>query len=249
MLNKLPGYYFIKRKIRSMKNGFYKYKWSDVVIQHRGTTSDLGVIDQILINKDYDLTKLNRYKEIIVFYEKCSHPLIVDAGANIGISSIWFSKKYPKAKIIAIEPQSDNFSLLSLNTNGLNVTPIHGALSNQCGTVKLFDPGHGEWGFRTGLNTNGYMEEVKSYDINTFIETDSTPFILKIDIEGAEAEVFESNTKKFHQFPIIIIELHDWMLPKSGSSRAFLSWHCSQNRDFVYFNENIFSISNEFINQ
>jgi FkbM family methyltransferase len=244
MLNNLPGIYFIKRKIKSFKKN--KYKWGGVIIQHRGSTADLGVIEQILIKKDYDLVRLNRYQDIFEFYEKCDNPLIVDAGANIGISTVWFGTQFPKATIVAIEPQSDNFSLLSLNTKNFNVNPIHGALSNRCGTIKVFDPGHGEWGFRTGQHEGGYVEEVSSYDIKTFIEPNLTPFILKIDIEGGEAEVFERNTDYFHDFPLIIIELHDWMLPKSGSGLSFLKWHSSHNRDFVYFNENVFSISNDF---
>jgi len=243
-INNLPGIYFLKRKIKSFRKN--KIKWENTIIQHRGSMADLGVIDQILKKNDYDLTRLARYQEIVNFYERCDRPLIIDAGANIGISTIWFGTKFPKAKIIAIEPQSDNFSLLSLNTKNFNVKNIHGALSNQRGTIKVFDPGHGEWGFRTGRNENNCVEEVNSYDINTFLEPTLNPFIMKIDIEGAETEVFEQNTDYFQKFPLIIIELHDWMLPKSESSRSFLKWHSSQSRDFVYINENIFSISNEF---
>jgi hypothetical protein len=47
------------------------------------------------------LTKLNRHKEILAFYEKCPHPLIIDVGANINVSAVWFGKNFPKANIVA----------------------------------------------------------------------------------------------------------------------------------------------------
>jgi predicted O-methyltransferase YrrM len=43
-------------------------------------------------------------------------PLILDCGANIGLSSIWFARKYPRATVIAVEPESENFRMLTMNT-------------------------------------------------------------------------------------------------------------------------------------
>ena len=72
----------------------------------------------------------------------------------------------------------------------------------------------------------------------------ATPFLLKIDIEGAEEELFSQNTDRLAAFPLIIIELHDWMLPGRASSRPFLRWHAEQDRDFVLAGENVFSVRN-----
>ena len=71
-----------------------------------------------------------------------------------------------------------------------------------------------------------------------------TPFLAKIDIEGAEADLFSRDTDWIDQFPLIIVELHDWLLPKQGTSRNFLRCIAARNRDFVYLGENIFSIRN-----
>ena len=46
------------------------------------------------------------------------------------------------------------------------------------------------------------------------------------------------------RFPVVIIELHDWMLPHSASRRPFLQWRASRDSDFVYRGENVFSFSN-----
>ncbi len=42
-------------------------------------------------------------------------PLIIDCGANIGLSIIYFKEKHPNAEIIAFEPDKDNFKLLKKN--------------------------------------------------------------------------------------------------------------------------------------
>lgn len=72
---------------------------------------------------------------------------------------------------------------------------------------------------------------------------DCEPFICKIDIEGAEQELFSANTQWITRFPIVIIELHDWLFPRSGSSANFLRAIAGTNRDFVVSGENIFSVS------
>lgn len=244
-LNHLLATNRVTRKILPIftRSTLTSFHWNDQVFLHRGTQPGFGVIEQIFTNKDYDTNKLARHQDILSFYESCSTPLIIDTGANIGASSVWFSSTFPRSKIIAIEPQKDNFDLLSKNTeNKTNIKTIHGAMASQCGTIKLFDPGHGEWGYRT--NQNG-VNPIAEVDTSNLIPANSTPFILKMDIEGAEAEVFSKNTETFEEFPLIIIELHDWMLPKQKSSFAFLKWHCTQDRDFVYIGENIFSIANK----
>ena len=85
---------------------------------------------------------------------------------------------------------------------------------------------------------NNWSESVKENNI------ENIDFV-KIDIEGFENELFSKNTEWIDNFPIIIIELHDWMLPKTCKSSNFLSSISKKNRDFLYSGENIFSIKNE----
>jgi hypothetical protein len=44
---------------------------------------------------------------------------------------------------------------------------------------------------------------------------------------------------------VLVIELHDWMLPRAANSGPFLREIAVRDRDFVYHGENIFSISNQ----
>lgn len=55
---------------------------------------------------------------------------------------------------------------------------------------------------------------------------------------------FASNTE--WKTPVVVIELHDWLLPKQGSSEAFLQCISRQSRDFVFRGDNVFSIAHTF---
>ena len=200
-------------------------------------------MQQVFEDGDYELTRLSRYPEIQRYYDKCSSPLIIDAGANIGASAVWFAQAFPKATLTCIEPHPGNFELLQRNTAGLKVLNIHGALASRPGTLRLFDPGGGEWAFRTGEGNGPSLGEVPAHTLADLVRDE--PFILKIDIEGGEADLFDSDA--FALFPVVIVELHDWMLPRLGTSRNFLRWHLAQNRDFVHFGENVFSLCNRLL--
>lgn len=69
------------------------------------------------------------------------------------------------------------------------------------------------------------------------------PFIVKVDIEGAEADIFAGNTDWLKNTPLVIIELHDWLMPKQGTAAGFLQCIAGQPRDFIAMGENVFSIA------
>jgi len=111
---------------------------------------------------------------------------------------------------------------------------------------EVIDPGLGEWGYRVETSKEGKTEIIS---INTLLKTYTSehylPFIVKIDIEGFEANLFSENTEWVDKFPLLIIELHDWMLPRAANSSSFLKTIALLNRDFIYKGENVFSISNK----
>jgi FkbM family methyltransferase len=220
---------------------------------YRPNTSDEGVIQQIFQNKDYDLGRLRRGGELIAFWRAQAarglRPLIVDAGANIGAASVWFHQQFPDATIVAIEPDRGNFAILERNAVGLPIGCLHGAVTSQARTVKVIDPGEGNWGFRTAPLADGESHEtqVESVQIGRMLDQqpqDTYPFIVKIDIEGAEAELFAGNVEWLDRIPLVIIELHDWLMPKQRTSGNFLRAIAPLDRDFVCIGENIFSIAN-----
>ena len=110
---------------------------------------------------------------------------------------------------------------------------------------EILDPGFGSNAYRISENSSGNIEILSVRSIlKEAKEKGQQPFIVKIDIEGFESELFSRNTEWINEFPILIIELHDWMLPGTGNSRNFVQAVSKLDRDFVFYGENVFSISN-----
>lgn len=200
---------------------------------------------------DYGLEKLVRHKELAAYYEATLRsgktPLIIDCGGHIGLASRYFSDNYPRSKILCIEPNASNISLARKNNNK-EVVFFEGAIGSTKCRGRIVDPGLGSNAYRMsyeGESTTDILsvnELLERYDPSSF-----NPFLIKIDIEGFESELFSKNTEWIDKFPLLIIELHDWMLPKTANSRNFLRAIAQSDRDFVFHGENIFSISNLLI--
>jgi FkbM family methyltransferase len=208
---------------------------------------DLEVLGQIFRSEDYNLSRLRRWPDIDACYRAIADggglPLIVDCGANIGASALYFAEQFPLAKVLALEPQPGNFALLSRNCAAHGrIVPLAAAVASEDKRGALHDPGQGNWSFRVSERAGG---EVEMVSINSLLaRTPGMPFIVKIDIEGFEAELFSRNLEWLDRFYVLIIELHDWMLPRRRSSQAFLQAIGARDRDFVHVGENVFSIAN-----
>lgn len=217
--------------------------------RHRDTAADRGVVAQIFEAQDYSFARLQRGRELYGWYEQLARsgatPLILDAGANIGASAVFFGLQFPKAHIVALEPAADNFELLRANVAGLQVDARLAAIGAADGQAALVDPGEGPWGYRTAPGA-GVAVQAASRLVAEKIAAGYIPYLAKIDIEGGEAELFSRDTGWAERFPVLVIELHDWLLPRAGSSRGFLRWAADQARDFVYVGENVFSLAHEW---
>lgn len=142
---------------------------------------------------------------------------IVDAGANIGMASIYFAHRYPGAKIIAIEAEASNFAVLARHVRPYPaIIPVHAALWNRDGQINVSEPdpatgAHGKWGFVT---SEGPGAKVLAVTMHTLMQEMCIPAIdlAKIDIEGAEHEVFQ-DTRWLNSIGCLMIELHDRFRP------------------------------------
>jgi FkbM family methyltransferase len=188
----------------------------------------IGVIFQqeMFAMGQWEQTKyLNKY--LLDKTSKGLKPLLIDAGANIGAASLYFNKIYSGLKTVAIEPDNENAKLAMHNLSGLDVQVIQGALGNKTGVMYINDIDFAPIAYRVGESGN---KPVSSHTITSILAAFGTnyfPFILKIDIEGGEDNVFSGNAQWLDLFPVVIIELHDWMLPFKNSSKNFyrnISW-------------------------
>ncbi|WP_347474124.1 FkbM family methyltransferase [Acinetobacter thermotolerans] len=185
----------------------------DVII--RMPSSDIWVLKQVFFDEEYKFKTIN------------TPNVIVDAGANVGYASIYFSQLFPNAKILAIEPENSNYQVLCENVRKYkNIIPIQAAIWSENTKLNICDEGLGEWGFMT-FSVDDSQKKVEhlvdAYSVESLIEKyDLNKIdILKIDIEGAEKEVFEDTSKWISHVDALIVELHDRM--KDGCSRSFYS--------------------------
>uniref|UniRef100_UPI003CEF0449 FkbM family methyltransferase n=1 Tax=Candidatus Planktophila dulcis TaxID=1884914 RepID=UPI003CEF0449 len=186
------------------------------------------------------------YKEII---QKGKTPFIVDAGAYIGVTSFFFTKAFPTASILAIEPSAQNYAMLEKNSRELpNIRVVNAAVGPKGKALKVTDPDMGEWGYRTELIQQG-DESLPTHSIQfgdlPNPSKSQFPFICKLDIEGAEQYLNESDWDEIMKYSIVIIEPHDWMLPGKHTSSGFMAAHSKSQdpRDIVLVGENIWSIA------
>lgn len=171
-----------------------------------------------------------------------SPKIIVDAGANIGMASIYFARRYPEAKIFAIEPEASNFAVLVNNVRPyLAIIPIQAALWNRDGEICVTEPdpasgSRGEWAFVTSEEGTG--AKVRAITMRTLMKEMHIPAIdlAKIDIEGAEMEVFE-DTGWLAGLGCLIIELHDRVRPGCSTAveRAMEPFERTQRGETTFY--------------
>ena len=170
---------------------------------------------------------------------------IIDAGANIGFASVFFANQFQNANIISIEPDHENFEWLKKNTKDYNgVKPLKGALWFANENVQISDEKWGSRGYMVNNETGGRNISIKGYTVEKVMNMFKFEHIdiLKIDIEGSEKEVFQSNFENWiPKIKIIIIELHDRM--KEGCSEVVLSTMNRFEFDHFYHGENIVFIN------
>lgn len=175
----------------------------------RVQSSDFIVLRQVMADREYELAAAT------------TPSVIVDAGANIGVTSVFYANRYPGARIFAIEPERSNFEMLVKNAAPYqNIVPIHGALWSKSTSVAVCDPEkYNHWGVRVSEEPSVVTTQAFSVaDLMRQYELTSID-ILKLDIEGAETEVFETSDQWIGKVGMLAVETHDRFRP--GCSSAF----------------------------
>lgn len=146
---------------------------------------------------------------------------IIDGGANIGISSVFFSNLYPESQIIAIEPEASNFEQLSRNVaNYGNIKAIQAGLWGSSSRLELIRKGSGKDFFRTRPST-GAHESILGITVPEVLLLANQPRVglLKLDVEGAELDIFSKDPGQWiAKVDSMLIEVHDQFAP--GASQA-----------------------------
>jgi FkbM family methyltransferase len=203
----------------------------------RWNTSDILAFFQIFVRGEYDIAL------------SPAPSYIVDLGANVGLAAAYFLGRYPDATVVCVEPSKANFEILTKNLEGYSTAKaILSAAWPESTTLEVVstnDAGEalGFWGMRTKPASAEQMsssstERVQGVSIGDIMRRFELPRIdlLKVDIEGAELELFSRNTQEWLPFvTCIVIETHDRFRPgttaavKSALGSAFEESRSGEN--------------------
>lgn len=196
----------------------------------REGTSDAAVLEQIFYTEEFNISTAPQFAWIRAAYERAlakgETPLVIDCGANIGLSALYFAHHLPKARIVGIEPASDNCDLARRNTAHLPLAEIvEAAVHDQETALRIVDPGAEKFAYRTEEATAGTAAAVAGVTIEGVMRRHRAKrnLIVKVDIEGAELTLFRSNTSWLDRTDLLIAETHDWLFPGQGTSSTLFA--------------------------
>lgn len=154
---------------------------------------------------------------------------VVDLGANIGLTSLYYTTLFPTCRVIAVEPEPENFDLLSINCrlNGVNATCINACIGAEPGHTRFYlsqmANDHSVIAGRSKTETfidravvsmDGLMTEQQCTEVD----------ILKVDIEGAEGDLFRTCGSWIRKVRFVIVELHPPWTDRKAVIRAVTSF-------------------------
>jgi FkbM family methyltransferase len=184
------------------------------------------VFDQIFVQREYRPLD-----------ELAGVTSIMDLGANVGLASAYLLRVFPKSRVIAVEPDSENFEMLQRNLArfGDRVLPVRGAAWNACRSLRIADSKYRGGGSASVQVTAGGPGEgcVSGFDVPALMDMAAFERVslLKVDIEGAEVMVFdESSAAWIDRVDNIAIELHD---DSSFGMASPVFWRAILDRGFV----------------
>ncbi len=215
--------------------------------QHVRNEYDIITVNEIFAEESYNLTKLLLWSKINKKFKKLSNenkiPLLLDCGSNISSSTEYFCRIFKGIFPIMVEPNIESSSFGRKNLNIADYLQIDLPLSSEKKVVR-FDNSNKD--NRAAKISTTIGTETNTILINDILNDhkNKTPFIIKIDIEGYEEDLMKKNLEWLESFEIIIIEIHDWMIP--GKAVSFNLFNAVNNlnkkRDVIISGENIFFI-------
>lgn len=151
-------------------------------------------------------------KQIYKFSCESNNPYIIDCGANIGLSVIYFKQLFPEAIVTAFEPDSKIFNILKHNVNEVfelkDVKLIDKACSDKEGSISFYSEGADGGRFASNTDTKSIIE-VRTIRLKNYLQQKVD--FLKIDIEGAETDVILDCENELKNVDKIFVEYHSFI--------------------------------------
>jgi FkbM family methyltransferase len=225
------GLYLFFQLHKKQRSYILKPSFLKSPIYLRDNFSDKAIFLQVFVERQY----------VPINFDFPKIETILDGGANIGLASIFFTTMFPDAEILAVEPNKSNFELLYKNTKTYNSIDCHyGAIWDKEEDIHITNPESLAAGFEVdrGAKNDNLLRGTtiqKLLGLKKWSRID----LLKLDIEGAEKEVFNAaDTNWLKKIRVLIIELHDHYKP--GCTKAVFKALEGYDYTAYFHNENIF---------
>lgn len=208
--SKLVANFFIR-----IRNGYFRVKYNECHLIIRRGTQDAFVFLNVFANKSH--------RPITGISEPS---VIVDLGANVGYTVVDYALLYPKAKVIGVEMNRDNFNIAVENSATLaNAIMVNRAVSISDGNIVSYNAEAKEDAFRLSesTHTNGKTIEIETITIDTLLKNYNVDVVdyMKMDIEGEEGEILNhSDLGWLRRVKIIQIEMHPHLNPLASIDEA-----------------------------
>ncbi len=215
------------------KNGKYLAKASFLKKPFilRNNESDKAIFYQVFYEKQYDLYDVD--------FPDAKR--IIDGGSNIGCAAVYFAIRFPQSEILAIEPENNNYELLADNIKPYeNIIPMQVGIWDKNEPLSIANPegGAAEFMFESKGRDDNKISGITIPHLLELQHWDEVD-IIKLDIEGAEKEVFSSDDLSWlKKVKLLIIELHDRYKP--GCTKTVFEALNKFNYDAYFHHENIF---------
>lgn len=173
---------------------------SGLKLRYADTASFLCAYDEIFVNQIYKLDDQNR------------SAYVIDAGANIGLASVFWTLKNPSVEGLAFEPDPKIFAILEDNLKRCQsrIRPVMSALGADEGKCSFESQGGDSGRIRASENVKTIatnpMIEIQKTRLSNYM--DQSVDLLKIDIEGSELEVLQEVQSKLSLVKRIFVECH-----------------------------------------
>jgi FkbM family methyltransferase len=158
------------------------------------------------------------YREVV---EQVGHARrFVDLGANIGLASLYFLEKFPEAQGLAVEANPATFAMLERNLAGEcakgRASLFLGAAWSRDGAVAGDDGGSPDGFSRFSVRpvpeaTADGAGLIPARRVETLLDAQGWDRVdlIKIDIEGAEIELFRGGADWLERTRCVAMEFHD----------------------------------------
>lgn len=199
-----------------------------------------GTIQALDLTLDYtDLVSLcPQWNDLFVrgtydFRPGTDAPRILDGGANVGLASLWWKRRFPQARITAFEadPELAACCRRNLERNGAeDVELVEAALWTENGTVTFQSEGSdsGAVGEVAAGDLAGPRREVRAVRLRDLLRAEPGPIdLLKLDVEGAEEALLEDCHDSLGNVRALALEIHDFDPARRRTPRVLDRLHAA----------------------